>query len=858
MLGWLSLVGLALAAPPDHAPSAATFGTFAAGSGISRLTVSEDAAVIAGVSDSGSLFTARHGQVVLVDARTWSSAETSFSDGECYALTVALAPRVAGGHWVWIGCQDGTIETWTWSGAKLKAYTRSGQTDPEVFDLAALTTGGGDRSVIGVWVNPDGDALYALDDGDSSGDTYGHRLFVTDGALTEDTAYVPAGLFGDADPIDAVFRPGLFESDPGQVVVSHGGSNFALWTLSSGFVQRSVLTLLTLDPTDLAPNELGGAYVVERSNDRISRWDGTTSPNSVVVLRATGLDAPRAMVAVTDPSTSVVSRLVADRDASGGQRVQVFGDLTLDPQSDFAVDFSTVDLVAGNDGYVFAGTDDGTIRVMTRGPWVNQVLLSADSAVAGDSIDLSFKSDSDGSFEVERDGTYTGGGISLVTGDAGAGLITETSFTVDSAWTEGEHGVWIRVTDGDGDVGYARGSLTIDNLPESVSLTRANVGFRNRGLVLTFTALTASDTTGYDVYISRDPFTAADYAAGGGPTGTVDGVTSPITVDQPADASTVSVTISKLVNDQTYYVAVRGKDSKRSGPMSNVVSQTPRATFSAAGITGDAGGPPAWCATGPTGLLTGLGALALAAVTRRRRGALVALVGASLAASTAARAQDVSDGEPVDTTSRSRGLSRFDRDVTSAWGNFTFDGGSYAYSDKTIQSIYNQRAVDLRVSAGVQLFRYAEVNLGVGLVTKKGYAVDTEGTPSAERTRLQLAPFSLDARLRVHVIDEQPIVPFGGVGVDWIFWRETLLDSDNVPVAASRVVGSKMGWHWDAGVNILLDTFARDRASELEARTGINDTWLTLQYRKQIVGKQGDAGLDLDGWTISGGLKVDF
>ena len=123
-------------------------------------------------------------------------------------------------------------------------------------------------------------------------DTYAHKLFVTDGELTEDTTYTPSGIFGDADPIDAVLRPGLLSDDPGQVIVAHGGSNFAIWTLSSGFVQRSQLSLLALDPTDLAPHELSGAYVAERANDRISRWDGTTSPNSVVVLRMGYLSIP--------------------------------------------------------------------------------------------------------------------------------------------------------------------------------------------------------------------------------------------------------------------------------------------------------------------------------------------------------------------------------------------------------------------------------------------------------------------------------------------------------------------------------------------------------------------------------------
>jgi hypothetical protein len=118
-------------------------------------------------------------------------------------------------------------------------------------------------------------------------------------------------------------------------------------------------------------------------------------------------------------------------------------------------------------------------------------------------------------------------------------------------------------------------------------------------------------------------------------------------------------------------------------------------------------------------------------------------------------------------------------------------------------------------------------------------------------------PLSAGITLRAHIIDEQPVVPFGSFGFDYVFFRENTVDSENQPVLTSRTTGSKSGYHWSAGINILLDLLAPTRAGRLEAATGINDTWLTLAYRDQRVGPN-KGGFDFSGWSIFLGLKVDY
>lgn len=294
--------------------------------------------------------------------------------------------------------------------------------------------------------------------------------------------------------------------------------------------------------------------------------------------------------------------------------------------------------------------------------------------------------------------------------------------------------------------------------------------------------------------------------------------------------------------------------------MSPVLSEMPRPTLTAAGAADDRGGPA--CATGGGGTL-GLGVLGLglvAVLRRRREVALIALLGGLLCPSVDALAQDDASEEDDEGSRRGRASSwrdRFERDETPAWSSFELRYGSLAFSDANLQTIYGDRSGILYLEGGPQLFRVLEIDLGLGYLGKKGNTVDSGGVLSTEEVRMNWLPLSLGGTLRLHVLDEQPIVPYALAGGDWVFWRETPLDADGAARPSARVTGSKFGWHWGAGGNILIDNLAPRRASRLEATTGINDTWLTVEYRQQFIAR-GGPGLDLSGWSISAGLKLDY
>ena len=64
-----------------------------------------------------------------------------------------------------------------------------------------------------------------------------------------------------------------------------------------------------------------------------------------------------------------------------------------------------------------------------------------------------------------------------------------------------------------------------------------------------------------------------------------------------------------------------------------------------------------------------------------------------------------------------------------------------------------------------------------------------------------------------------------------------------------------MGWHYRAGVEILLDVFDSSSASMLDVRYKIKDTYLVLSYQNQEVG---DEGLIFNGESYMIGLRMQY
>lgn len=858
---WGVLIAALGGVPLAHgaAPSKLAASFDAAGTRVHRLTSSIDGGLVAGVSTAGA--------VVVLDADAWVSA----SANPCTARSVALQARevdtvgVEDGYFVYVGCADGTVHTLRWFNGVLAPYrpyvapsdtdaasdtdttsdSDADLDDPEIFDIAQ-------NDIVGLWLGGDG-YLYALTEAEDD------RLRLHD--LDPNTG-VDDALTPQIEMLVRDFKYGVIagnqDGNAGTIYVAHGGNDFSTVTLSN----RALLTAaagaglsVAIDDIAAAPVRLGvpsGVYVAD--NDRglyfYTGGGSTGGLNQTLQIVDASLDGLRSMVVTYASDRRTPEFLVLHSDEGIASypvgTTTVLGSLGA-PTASFDVPFSSVDMVEGPPGYVVASTDTGALKVLTANPWLTVTELAPTAGTRGTEVALEFSADAAGSWRVLVGGDRTGAaGEQLVSGTLDAAGPVSTTFTITEDFVEGTNELYVLFSErGTSSLGHLRAFFEVDNPPDQVVLRARDIGFGDKKLLLDFPALTASDISSYEIYLSTEAFSGEDYPTGGPVFVGDDAITNPIVVAAPASGSRVTTEINKLSNNVTYYVAVRGIDAGGlEGAMSRVVTGRPRPTSLAGAIVGERGGPACDTGLGGAGAL-GLTASAFAIALRRRRSAWVgALLGAVVLGASTARAE-----EPVSPV--------LAKDSTLAWSSFEAGYEFLTVKQTGLRDVYGPMFGSVRLEGGPQFFRVFEIDLGVGVLTKKGNTLDDSGVVSTEVARMTWLPLSLGATARVHVLDEQPVVPYVSAGLDWVFYRENALDAEGVADKSTRITGSKNGWHWGAGANILLDLFAPARASRLEAATGINDTWLTLGYKQQRVGPNA-GGFDFSGWALAVGVKVDY
>lgn len=188
--------------------------------------------------------------------------------------------------------------------------------------------------------------------------------------------------------------------------------------------------------------------------------------------------------------------------------------------------------------------------------------------------------------------------------------------------------------------------------------------------------------------------------------------------------------------------------------------------------------------------------------------------------------------------------------------DFELRVGPATLSDSNIQSVYGEEGNQLFfIESGIQVFRSLEIDAGLGLLRESDAAVGADsGEESGYYTRLSLLPLSVSGTLRLDLFDGQPIVPFAKAGADYWLWTEQQNTGEGYLKGASTN-GGKAGYHYGFGVNLLLDMFSRERASRAEARWGIEDSYIVVEYRIQET--LDDDGLSFGGTVLTAGLKID-
>lgn len=635
------------------------------------------------------------------------------------------------------------------------------------------------------------------------------------------------------------------------LILSHGGDRVTKIDATSGSIANRVQTVGAADGSDLyATNP--STMLMAAGDVGVARFNFGDNSITLVIDNSDGIDFTTAL-AVWEQKLWVDDSGLGELLAFGLPTGQALpGDDVLESvphPAESAGDFG-VEMVALAD-HVVVATDAGNLWVLTDRPWVDAGAPVPASAGAGDDVSVRFSADVGGAWELRVGGTGDTDGDLLASGELEADVPVDAAFTVDGRFAEGANDLRVVVDDGVR-VGRDVVVLTVDNPPSAVPFGAGDVGPRNQTLDVRIPAIADADLARYAVFFSTVPFSAADWAAcpdGTAPCGPAyagpDPVEGPVLVDAaPGEGATVS--LYPLTNGETYYVAVRAIDAGGlEGPMSEVVEAVPVESFGAAALAGETGGCAA--AGGRGASLAGLVGVAALLWARRRQAALgAAVVVAAAGLSTVAEAAPASGAG-----SAPAGLV----DPADRHGTVALRMGRLDVQDPNINKVAEQAGKEvLWLDVGPRITRYGEITAGLGWFQELGYLVDENGAPTADRQMLTALPMTLNAGLRLDFVDDQPIVPFGGAGLDLWAWRENWQGPGDTKMN-QRIGGWKTGWHWQVGGAFLLDRLDRSRASRLQARSGIDDTWATVEYRVQEVGAD---GLVFSGSWIGFGLRVDY
>ncbi len=786
------------------APPSGAPGSFELASGrVEGLITSSDGRLVGAVANS---------VFHLLDTETWQ-VQTSTPCGVTSASFEAFGSGV---DYVWVGCGDGDVRLLRWEDGALSTVAVDG--DPVVYDLTG-------RTVLGLWAWEEGETVYALSEVQTEG-VQMHAIDIASGTVDGGGFPILLARSGFVDGVRTASR----------IVIFQGGSSVAQLTLGSA----SLLPNLTNYPFDIeaaAPSVRDSVYTIGGS--AVTEY---VPPSFLYTAMLTDLSGGEAITASTVEGDEWL--LVADASGVRAYELNQGSLVGATPMHTFDPGVGLADLAVARWGYAVAGTTNGRMLVLTDNPWVSDVTISPEVAEEGDTVTLSFTVDRDVDYEVFVGGDATGSGRSVATGEVAADEDRAVELEVGEGFTDGATPVFVLVNDGAGAIGHGAAEIVVDVPPGAPSLS---VTAGNNALTARIGALPDADLSYYTIYVTTTPFEAEDWPTGGPPFDGDDALDAPIQVPAVPD-EVVTWRIAPLTNDTRYTIAVRATDAGgKEGSMSAVVQGTPSPTTSASGIAGDpGGGPRCACATGGTSGWGALGALAAFGLLRRRRGALLAgllVVGAAA---------------PVVASAGERG------DTTPAWANFEFRYGGLRYVEPSaVVDNYGKTGHGFfQAEVGLQAFRFFEMDVGAGYYRDSTFVRDPEtGLEGDEGSALVLFPLLWDVTLRAHIWDEQVFVPYGRIGLDYVIWRERTEDGSGLSDIRS---GAKAGWHFGFGGQILLDTFAPRRASQLEASTGINDTWLTVEWRRQRIepGRflflENSEGLSFSGDWVTVGLKLDW
>lgn len=192
--------------------------------------------------------------------------------------------------------------------------------------------------------------------------------------------------------------------------------------------------------------------------------------------------------------------------------------------------------------------------------------------------------------------------------------------------------------------------------------------------------------------------------------------------------------------------------------------------------------------------------------------------------------------------------------------------GVMNFADETIADVYGKTPRFYpRISVGlVPWSRYVHVEVvgSVGFIQFEGAEQFLSGAgASADSAWLTVVPLQVDLLLGIDIATEQPVVPYGGVGLQVSLWREAT-NGGNGCGDSGVYCGNRYGGNAFFGAALLLDRLEPNRAHKVDATSGINDAYFTVEGRFADVsmkvenGAWSREGLRWGGWSMHFGIKL--
>ncbi len=827
-----ALALLVALAPPASAEPTRVAWSEEQGTGITDLSISDDGRWVAFIEEGSD-------ELRFLDTHSWEVVDATAACGNGSIGGVAVSgPDTDNLYKVYVGCSDGTLVGGTLDDSGLASIGEGSSSSADTGD--DTTTSSGDWSTpvtldgagAVLAVETDGSSVYAVAEADSGNERV-HKVGVAD--ATESTSGYPS-TFGQSGLADSWLGTSY-------LFISHGSQKVSKVQLSTGSISLSNENI-SADMGDMDAVNDNAAFLAD-ADGGVIRFNPSGGTNSFdILLDDVDDDLVSVQALVIDETESFLAAYDSLGTSTGEVILYSFqaSNLSVGDQELQRFSASPINEMVRLDGYVVAGGETGSLQVLTDRPWVEiEDIVPDDRVISGQEVNVSFTSDMAGDWEVYQSSASTGDTDLLASGDCEAGVAALASFTVGSSFDEGDNALFVLVSS-DGKTGHDRGTVNVDNPPSKVSLSAEGVGFGDSQITVAFDGIDDADLGSYVVYVTVTEFEPSDWPEGsyGGPDfDGPDDLDLPLVVTDVTAGEDVSRTISPVTNEVTYYVAVRAIDEGgQESAMSNVVSVTPQPTIGAAELAGETGG---YCGTRSAWGLAALGLAGLLALGRRR-GVGVAVLLLALAAPRADAAVD-EDEHP-----------RANASIELRYGPFF-------PSNTAVTSVYGSSGHGvLWLEGGFRISRFAELDLGAGFYQELGTKVSvTDSTyHSSEHTMITAWPFTGALTVRLDVLHEQLLVPTARIGMDYWLWKENWYVNPDVG-GDSSISGGELGWHWGIGANVLLDRFDSKHASWLATSTGIDDTYLVVDWRTQSLGQWGeDSSSILDGSMITIGLKLDM